>query len=448
MVARLEARVGELTEQLAVRDARVAELEALLGEARRGGKRQAAPFSKGDPKSEPARPGRKPGDAHGRHGHRLAPESADRELLAPLPGACPHCGSGEISHERDAEQWQLDLPELPSATVTRFRVAVGRCRSCSRRVQGRHPDQASDALGAAGSQVGPTAKAWAMWLHYGLGLSFAKCAQVLGRLGINVTAGAVCSAAQSTGSDLVSVHEEIVGRLNDAPMVVLDETGWRVGGHRQWLWIATNGDATAYDVAGGRGFDEACRLIDEGYDGTIVRDGWAPYRRYTAARHQTCIAHLLRRCDEMIAENPSWEQSTPHDVKELLGDALAARTLSKRRRAKLASELDQRLDSLAADAATYDPNRRLVAHLIRERAALFTFLTTPDIDATNWRAEQGIRPAVVNRKVWGGNRTWSGAGTQSRIMSVLRTATQQGVDPISYLARLARAPDHAIPLFT
>lgn len=72
------------------------------------------------------------------------------------------------------------------------------------------------------------------------------------------------------------------------------------------------------------------------------------------------------------------------------------------------------------------------------------------MDATNWQAEQAIRPAVVNRKVWGGNRTWRGAATQSRMMSVLRTASQQGIDAIDYLTRLARAPaPQAIPtLFT
>jgi hypothetical protein len=57
--------------------------------------------------------------------------------------------------------------------------------------------------------------------------------------------------------------------------------------------------------------------------------------------------------------------------------------------------------------------------------------------------DQAVRPAVVNRKVWGGNRTWRGAATQSRIMSVLRTATQRGIDPIEFLVRFARAPDPA-----
>jgi transposase len=65
------------------------------------------------------------------------------------------------------------------------------------------------------------------------------------------------------------------------------------------------------------------------------------------------------------------------------------------------------------------------------------------VDATNWRAEQAIRPAVVNRKVWGGNRTWRGAETQGRMMSLLRTAAQQGVDAVDFLARLARAPTPA-----
>ncbi len=290
VVARLEATVMALNESLAARDTRIAELEKLLDESRRSGKRQAAPFSKGEPADEPSRPGRKRGEAHGRHGHRATPTHADRELEAPLPGCCPHCG-GDVDHERDAEQWQVDLPEL-RPTVTRIRVAVGRCRDCGRRVQGRHREQASDALGAAGSQVGPTAKGWAAWLHYGLGLSFAKCARLLGRLGIDVTAGAICQAAQTAGTDLVPVHADIVRRVNDADMVVMDETGWRVGGYSAWVWVATTPDATAYDVAGGRGFEQATDLVDADFGGVIVRDGWRP----TGATPTLSIRPAPRTC--------------------------------------------------------------------------------------------------------------------------------------------------------
>jgi transposase len=161
-------------------------------------------------------------------------------------------------------------------------------------------------------------------------------------------------------------------------------------------------------------------------------------------------AHLLRRCDELIVDLPGWARSTPRQVKDLLGDALAARDLDDQGRAAVIADLTERVELLGEQAHPHDENRKLVAHLINEAPALFTFLARPDVDATNWRAEQAIRPAVVNRKVWGGNRTWRGAATQGRMMSVLRTATQQGVDAIDYLARLARAPttDAIPPLFT
>ncbi|MGO9204780.1 MAG: hypothetical protein ACLQBX_01095, partial [Candidatus Limnocylindrales bacterium] len=85
-VAKLRDAIESLSTQLAQRDARISELERLLSESRRSGKRQAAPFSKGDPVEEPSKPGRKRGDAHGRHGHRMAPVGPlDRELFAPLP---------------------------------------------------------------------------------------------------------------------------------------------------------------------------------------------------------------------------------------------------------------------------------------------------------------------------------------------------------------------------
>ena len=95
---------------------------------------------------------------------------------------------------------------------------------------------------------------------------------------------------------------------------------------------------------------------------------------------------------------------------------------------------------LADDAQPHDENRKLAKHLYAEKEALFTFLTHDGVDATNWRAEQAIRPAVVNRKVWGGNRTWRGAATQARMMSLIRTAAQQNLDVIEFLTRLARDP--------
>ena len=84
--------------------------------------------------------------------------------------------------------------------------------------------------------------------------------------------------------------------------------------------------------------------------------------------------------------------------------------------------------------------RRFAAHLDREWTALFSFLYDPTLDATNWRAEQALRPAVANRKVCGGNRTPVGAQTQQTLVTLFRTSRQRALDPLAVLTDLLRDP--------
>jgi transposase len=200
-------------------------------------------------------------------------------------------------------------------------------------------------------------------------------------------------------------------------VVAADETGWRVGGARAWLGAFVGDQVSVYRVAGGRGDQDAAQVLGEGDAGVLERDGWAPYRRFAHARHQSCLAHLLRRCRELLADADRGQARTPHAGRRILLHALALRDAhhaGTRDRAALTSEADRlgaQLDKLVAGATRYPPNRRLLTHLAAEREHLFTFLRLPGVPATNWRAEQAIRPAVVTRNSWGGNRTWAGADT-------------------------------------
>lgn len=414
-LAAMEARVASLERTVAAQRAEIArkdgfilyqqeridKLEAALEESRRRSKRQAAPFSKGDPGPAPKTPGRKRGDAHGRHGHRRVPTGTpDRELTAELPGCCPDCG-GRIVHERDATQWQVEVPDM-RPTVTRITVEVGRCSGCKRRVQGHHPEQTSQALGAAGSGVGPRLKAWAMWLHYGMGLSFARTAKVISYLGVEVTAGALCaSSARAASTELVPVHAELVVRANRSKSITMDESGWRVGGRGRWLWVAANAELTLCWIAPGRSFADATTVITPDYDGVLVRDGYVVYDHYSHATHQSCAAHLLRRASEMEADLAGAERRIPAAAKAILKDALAARNLpSPAERATAAEQCRGRLDALCARPTGSDANRRLLKHLAHQAPHLFTFLTVEGIDATNYRGEQAVRPCVVNRKTF------------------------------------------------
>ncbi len=210
-------------------------------------------------------------------------------------------------------------------------------------------------------------------------------------------------------------------------------------------WVAANAELTLCWIGAGRGFEQATEVIDADYTGVLVRDGYVVYNHYTKATHQSCTAHVLRRCHQMEADFPPADAKVPAAAKAIIKDALAARDLpTPAERAAAATECRARLDSLCARPVGHDANRRLLKHLAHQADALFTFLTVEGIDATNFRGEQAVRPCVVNRKTWGGNRTWAGAATQGVITSIIATAAKHGLDPVDYLAARARAPDPAL----
>lgn len=434
---------------------RVRKLTAQVEELRRAAKRQAAPFSKNTRTPNPKRPGRKPGAAYGPRARRPVPQRVDRVVAVGLPAVCPRCGE-ELALERVACQYQEDLPPPQASVITRYEVQIGRCRGCRRRIQPRHPEQTSDALGAAGVQVGPRAVALAVWASKGLGLPAAKVARLLGQLGLKVTPGGVVGALHRAGRRATPTWNALVGGIRASPVVAPDETGWRVAGDKAWLWAFAGQGVVVYRIASGRGFKDAAEVLGADYAGVLERDGWAPYRRFTAASHQTCLAHLLRRCRGLLEDAERGQAKTPHAVRRLLQAALAARDarddgqLDAAQLIAEAERLGAAVDRLLAGRTVYAPNRRLLDHLGRERDALFTFLAQPQVQATNWRAEHAIRPAVVCRKAWGGNRTWTGAQTWQVLSSVLATAHLQQRDPVALLVPLLRAPspvlaDLAIP---
>ena len=285
-----------------------------------------------------------------------------------------------------------------------------------------------------------------MWCNKGLGLPAGKTARLLGQLGIEITPGGLTQAVARAARRAAPTYAALVDGVRTSPIVAPDETGWRVGGSRAWLWAFAGHGVTVYRIAGGRGYDDAVAVLGEGYAGVLERDGWAPYRKFTRAGHQTCLAHLLRRVAELLTDAKRGQAKTPHAVRRILQRALAvrdARDLGRLDPAEVAAEagrLGAAVDRLIAGRTCYPPNRRLLAHLGRERDALFTFLAVPGVQATNWRAEHAIRPAVVGRKTWGGNRTWTGAATWQVLASVLATARLQQRDPVEVLVGLLRAP--------
>jgi len=442
---RLQARVDELAKQNEALKTEKAALQAKLEVARREGKRQAAPFSRNRrmPEKKRKRPGRKAGADHGRHGHRVEPVAVDDEIVVPLPDACPHCGCRELSVHEVSRQFQ---DELVTAVVRRrFLIERGRCPDCARMVRGRHPAQTSDALGAAGTMLGPRAMALAAWLHYGCGVSAQK-----------VAASSASSASRSAprGSPKRS---SAWPRTPRAPTTLSSKPC----GPRRWS-PPTRPRGASTPSGGGCGCSSATRSPSTRSPSETV-PGATRWRARSWGRSSPASSagtvgpptatspkpptrpalHLIRRSNELIADAVGGQARIPHALRRLLLDALALRdardagkVAGRRLKAEI-KKLEERADTLLRARVTHEPNRRLLAHVRTERQALFTFLTHPGVPATNHEAERAIRPQVVTRKQWGGNKSLGGARASVMLGSVLRTSTQQDANPIDVLVDIA-----------
>jgi len=204
----------------------VKRLTAALEASRRAGKRQAAPFSKGEPKATPKRPGRKPGKEHGPSAWRRRPKTIDEVVDAPLPSCCPDCG-GRVKKTRVAEQYQEEIPEV-RPHVTQFNVHVGQCADCGRRVQGRHPQQVSDALGAAASQVGPRAIALAADLVKARGVSFGRTSDLFDvAFGLKITPSGLTHGIARLARAATPTYEALIQSTRGSPIVVPDMSTFR-----------------------------------------------------------------------------------------------------------------------------------------------------------------------------------------------------------------------------
>jgi transposase len=415
------------------------ELEAAL----RASKRQAAPHSRGTPKANPQRPGRKPGRRYGEQACRPVPARVDERLAVPLPERCPHCGGG-VEPERCEAQYQEEI--VRRTVVRRFDIAVGRCRNCQRRVQGRHQLQTSDAVGVGSVQLGPEALTLAAILNKQMGLSLGHTRQVLAYgFGLEVSRGGLYRALARMADRAEPTYDRLVETARQAPVNGMDETGWRVGGRLQWLHVAVSAQVTVYAILPGRGYEQSVVILGAEYDGFLIHDGWAPYYRFQFAFHQSCLAHLLKRCREMAQIASPSALAFPRAVEDLLQTSLELRDryaqgeISERGMSIATGKLEAKLERMLETRRPNRANRRLAHHLEHELLWLFTFLHCPGLDATNNAAERAIRGMVIARKVWGGNRTWEGARTHQILASVLRTCWQQGKDAFTRCVKLLHA---------
>lgn len=427
----LERRVAGLEKQLDTFKLRVAELERLLWEATRASKRQAAPFSRNRPKVKPKKPGRKAGTGYGTHARRAAPpEDQITETIDVPLNRCPSCG-GRLEDWRRHEQIITDIPEVRPVT-RRYLTHSGHCRRCNKRARSRHPEQTSDATGAAANQIGPNALALAADLKHRLGISYRKITDFFEtHYRLHTCPGALARSGQRLARLSAGTYRLLVTLLRHSPVVYADETGWRIAARSAWLWVFTNKCVTLYVIRADRSQAVIRQILGLNFEGVLASDCFLAYDPIEVNK-QKCLAHLLK--DLSVIEALKNRRAVHFSRKA--AQILRAATALKRRRKQLSphgyatacGRIEARMDRLLAGRYTDPDNRRLANRLRKHRDHLFTFLYHEAVEPTNNAAERALRPAVISRKLSAGNRSPTGAETHSILASLCQTARQNSRD--------------------
>ncbi len=458
-----DQEIAELKQQLAQALATIQKLQkqvellqAEVEELKRAGKRQATPFARRHWVEHPKRAGRKAGK--GRFVHREKPnlKEVNETKTANLP-SCPECGGG-LHQRRKHEQFMIDLPEV-QPVITRFVTYSGYCSHCHRRMRSWHPDQISQASGAAGVVVGPRAKALAADLKHRLGVSYAKVSEALeDAFGLQVSRSGWCQADQKLAGIAKPVYEELLERVRQCSVVHADETSWRIGTLAAWLWVFTNREISVYTIRDNRSSDVVVDILGREFQGVLVSDCLVTYddRRLRAWLKQKCLSHLLTDLKQMKESKTGRALHFARQLSFLLQEAM---TLKVRKSSldpftffQQTQALETRLDQLIAPhrRLTDRENARFAKRLRKHRPHLLRFLYVDDLEATNNQAERMLRPAVITRKTNGCNRTREGATSHAVLSSILVTCRQHSIPILDYLVQLQHAygSGKAPPLLT
>ena len=327
LVTELQGQVMALQEQVAELAASNQVLVTENEQLKRGGKRQAAPFSKGTRSQHPKRPGRKPGE--GTFSFRRVPrpeEITEPPVEVPvILEACPGCG-GKLTQPRVDFAYITDLPPLPRPRVTQYRVWVCRCTNCGRQLRGEHPDLAPDQYGATAHRLGARAKAVAHILHYQVGVPVRKVPAVLATLaGLAVTQGAITGDALPLAWRRVGQrYQELHWGIRDAPVVYTDDTGWKVGGENAHLMAFDTDQATVYQVRPRHRHQEVQEIVPRNYQGVMVTDRGRSYEAHSFSRvkQQKCLAHLQKALSTLLEQKKGRAREFGENLKMLFRMAL------------------------------------------------------------------------------------------------------------------------------
>jgi transposase len=449
-------RIGELVEANQRLEARVAELERRLG---RSSRNSSLPPSQ-DPPSAPPRPrrpgsGRTPGGQPGHEGkHRrlLPPEQVD-EIVEHWPERCHACAHVFAEQElvEAMEPWRHQVAELPAIAVrvSEHRLHGVCCPECATATRAELPRELPR------SAFGPRLQAAVVTLAVRHRVSRRDTTELARELfGVELATGSVDAIVQRTGAALAAPHTRLEQQIKSAPVVNIDETGWKTAGGNRTLWAALTARTAVFRIAAGRHAFEARTLLGERFTGIVCSDRWRGYDYLDPTRRQLCWAHLLRDFtahSEGMAEQKKFGDQGLRIARELFAawagyQADADRARLQAQTAPLQHQLRQLLEHAARKSSRTKYHRQFAKNLLNRWPALWTFTHTDGVEPTNNHAERGLRGAVIYRKLSLGSQSDQGERTIERLLSASITCRLQKRPLFAYLTDVLTASIRGDPI--
>ena len=121
-----------------------------------------------------------------------------------------------------------------------------------------------------------------------------------------VSLGSVAELQQVASAALEGAQEEVHAAIAADDHVNADETSWREGRRKPWLWVAVGTLATLFLLQYGRGKKQLQSLLGEGYAGRVTSDRLSAYNSLDPTRRQLCWAHIVRNLRGRADARGSW----------------------------------------------------------------------------------------------------------------------------------------------
>jgi transposase len=420
--------IDRLQQRVAALESELQRLGGQVADARTAAQRQASPFRRRRLKKRKRKPGRPQGHLPANR-PTPPPERIDRVIEVPCR-ECAEC-HGPLVDPGVVIQYQTDLPPIVPI-VTQFNIETGYCPYCRLHCQGRHVEQTSNAIGAAGNTIGPVLLTMAAELKHRLGVPYRKiCDFFTTYCDVSICPATFVRAEQRLTKLAQPTYDLLIDALRRADVVHADETGWRINAVNAWLWVFSNQDITVYAIRQSRGHEVPEEILGLDFDGRLIVDGLNSYTVLDYAKGQ-CNGHLLRRAKNLADVVARRECKHLDRLITLIQEAIR---LAQRRDEltpagyrRRAGQLEDRLIFWVNQLPRHpSPDlERLAKHVRNHITEWFVFLYDPAVPPTNNHAERMLRPAVISRKVGGCNKSLLGALVHSVLASIMVTCKQQG----------------------